>query len=340
MAATHRLKRTRFIEDQRVSVSTGRPRPFRFGVIAESVLSRQALVDTARRAEDEGFSTFLVRDHFIAEPFGHQFAPLPTLAIVAGMTKALRIGSLVLGCAYRHPVLLAKEIATLDVLSEGRVELGLGTGFSRVEYERAGMAFDPPSARLERLEEVLHVLKGIFADGPLTFAGKHYSVTNLDGFPKPVQRPHPPILIGGAGAQLLSIAAREADIIGFQTVETKHGVLSREPTARLADTVIQKIEQVRQTAGTRFGEIELSTVASVIVTDHREEAAQRFARDQGWSATPTEEVLEMPSVFIGTVGQVIVDMQMRRERFGFSYYVIFDQLMDEVAPIVSRLAGT
>ena len=339
MVPTHRLKRTRFNED-RGGVSAGRPRPFRFGVLAESALSRKALLDTARRAEDGGFSTFLIRDHFIAEPFGDQFAPLTALAIVAGMTKALRIGSLILGCAYRHPVLLAKEIATLDVMSEGRVELGLGTGFSRVEYERAGLAFDPPRARLERLEEVLHVLKGLFADEPLRFTGKHYSVTDLDGFPKPVQRPHPPILIGGVGPRLLSIAAQEADIIGFQTVETKHGVLSREPTARLADNVMQKIEQVRQTAGTRFSEIELSTVASVIVTDRREEAAERFARDQGWSAIPTEKVLEMPSVFIGTAGQVIVDMQMRRERFGFSYYVIFDRAMDEVAPIVSRLAGT
>lgn len=318
----------------------GRPRPFRFGVLAESVFSRKAVLDTARRAEDEGFSTVLIRDHFIAEPFGHQYAPLTTLATVAGVTKTLRIGSLVFGCAYRHPVLLAKEIATLDVLSEGRVELGLGTGFSRVEYERAGMAFDPPNARLERLEEVLQVLKGLFADGPLTFEGKHYSVAGLDGFPKPVQRPHPPILIGGAGARLLSVAAQEADIIGLQTVDTKHGVLSREPTARVADTVMQKIELVRQTAGNRFGEIELSTVAAVIVTDHREEAAERFARDQGWSTIPTEEVLAMPSVFIGTVGQVIVDMQMRRERFGFSYYVILDRVMDEVAPIVSRLAGT
>lgn len=318
----------------------GRPRPFRFGVFAERARSRKALLDTARRAEDEGFSTFLIRDHFIAEPFGHQLAPLTTLATVASMTKTLRIGSLVLGSAYRHPVLLAKEVATLDVLSEGRVELGLGTGFSRVEYERAGMAFEPPSVRLERLEEVLQVLKGLFADGPFTFVGKHYSVTNLDSFPKPLQRPHLPILIGGAGPRLLSIAARAADIIGFQTVETTHGVLSREPMARLAENVMRKIEQVRQAAGARFGEIELSTVVSVIVTDRREEAAERFARDQGWSAVPTEKVLEMPSVFVGPVEQIIADMQMRRERFGFSYYVMFDHVMEEAAPIVSQLAGT
>ncbi len=263
-----------------------------------------------------------------------------TLPTVASVTKKLRIGSLVFGSAYRHPVLLAKEIATLDVLSEGRVELGVGAGFSRVEYERAGMSFEPPRSRLERLEEVLHVLKGLFSDGPFTFAGKHYAITDLECFPKPVQRPHPPILVGGAGPRLLSIAAREADIIGFQTVDTKHGVLSREPTARLAETIMQKIKQVQLTAGARFSEIELSAVASVIVTDHREEVAERFARGQNWSAVPAEKVLEMPSVFIGTVEQIVVDMRMRRERFGFSYYVISDHVMEDVAPIVSRLAGT
>ena len=316
------------------------PRPFRFGVLAESVRSRSALLDTVRRAEGDGFSTFLIRDHFIAEPFGHQLAPLTTLATVASVTKTLRLGSLVFGSAYRHPVLLAKEIATLDVLSEGRVELGLGTGFSRREYEQAGMLFEPPRVRLERLEEVLRVLKGLFADGHFTFAGKHHSVTDLDGFPKPVQRPHPPILIGGAGPRLLSLAAREADIIGFQTVGTKDGVVSREPEARLAETVAQKIHSVRQRAGTRFDEIELSSFASVIVTDRREEAAERFAHEQGWTAIPAERVLEMPSLFIGTIGRIVADMQKRREQFGFSYYVTPDQRMEDVAPIVRRLAGT
>lgn len=295
---------------------------------------------TARRAEDAGFNIFLIRDHFIAEPFGHQLAPLTTLATVASTVKHLRIGSLVFGATYRHPVLLAKEIATLDVLSEGRVELGLGTGFSRTEYEQAGMCFEPPGSRLERLAEVLHVLKGVFSDGPFTFAGKHYAITDLECFPKPVQRPHPPILVGGAGPRLLSVAAREADIIGLQTVDTQHGVLLREPTARLAETAMRKIQQVRLAAGTRFDEIELSTVASVIVTDHREEVAERFAHEQHWIEVSAEKVLEMPSVLIGTVGQIVADMRMRRERFGFSYYVFSDHVMEDVAPIVSRLAGT
>src|SRR6266446_8051651 len=246
-----------------------RLRPFRFGVFAEGVRSREALLDTARRAEAGGFATFLLRDHFIAEPFGHQLAPLTALATVAAVTRTLRIGSLVFANDYRHPVVLAKEFATLDVLSEGRFELGLGAGFSRAEYEQAGIAFDPPHVRAERLEEALHVVKGLFSDAPFTFAGQHYSVSSLNSFPTPLQRPHLPILVGAASSRMLSIAARHADIIGLQTVSTTRGVVAQDSKVRSANAVSEKIEQVRQLAGGRFEEIELSTVASVIVTPSR-----------------------------------------------------------------------
>jgi probable F420-dependent oxidoreductase len=313
--------------------------PFRFGVFAEGVGSRAALLDTARRAEDGGFATFLMRDHFISEPFGHQLAPLTALATVAAVTRTLRIGSLVFANDYRHPVVLAKEVATLDVLSEGRFELGLGAGFSRAEYEQAGIAFDPPHVRAERLEEALHVVKGLFSDAPFTLAGQHYSVSSLNSFPKPLQRPHPPILVGAASSRMLSIAARHADIIGLQTVSTTRGVLAQDPKVRSASTVTEKIDQVRQAADERFDEIELSMVASVIITDHRQEAAEQFARDRGWRAIAADEVLTMPSVFIGTVDYIAEEMQGRRERYGVSYYVLFDQLMESVAPLVTRLAG-
>jgi len=313
--------------------------PFRFGVFAEGVRSREALLDTARRAEDGGFATFLIRDHFIAEPFGHQLAPLTALATVAAATRTLRIGSLVFANDYRHPVMLAKEVATLDVLSEGRFELGLGAGFSRAEYEQAGIAFDPPPVRVERLSEALHVVKGLFSDAPFTFAGTYYSVSSLNGFPKPLQRPHPPILVGAASSRMLSIAARHADIVGLQTVSTTRGVVAQDSKVRSANAVSEKIEQIRQVAGARFEDIELSTVASVIMTDHRREAAERFARDRGWGDIVADEVLEMPSVFIGTVDHMVDEMQGRRERYGISYYVFFDHLMDSVAPLVTRLAG-
>jgi probable F420-dependent oxidoreductase len=314
-------------------------RPFRFGVFAESARSRGALLDTARRAEGFGYATFLLRDHFIAAPFGHQLAPLTALAAVVDVTKTLRVGTLVLSNDYRHPVILAKEIATLDVLSNGRVELGLGAGFSQAEYDQAGMRFDPPGVRVGRLEEAIRVLKGLFADAPLTFTGKHYSITHFDGFPKPVQRPHPPILVGAAGERMLSIAAREADIIGFQTVSTTNRVVSNDPGVRLASNVAQKVEQVRQIAGDRFDRIELSMVVTVIITERRLEAAELFAHEKGWNEISAEQVLEMPSIFIGSVDQIIEEMQARRERYGFSYLVLFDHAMEMTAPIVARLAG-
>jgi probable F420-dependent oxidoreductase len=314
-------------------------KPFRFGVFGETARSREALLDTARRAEESGYATYLIRDHFIEEPFGHQLAPLTALATVAAVTNTLRVGTLVLSNDYRHPVILAKEIATLDVLSGGRVELGLGAGFSQAEYNQAGLPFDPPAVRVDRFEEGIHVLKGLFTDGPLTFAGKHYSVTHLDSFPKPLQRPHPPILIGASGRRMLSIAAREADIIGIQTTSTANGVLSNDPSVRLATAVAQKVELVRQMAGDRFDKIELSMVVTVVISERRQQAAEQLARERGWGGVSVEKVLEMPSLFIGSMAQIVEEMQARREQYGFSYYVLFDHAIDEVAPIVARLAG-
>src|SRR5262250_2293792 len=164
------------------------PRPFRFGLLGESVRSAKELVETAHRAEEAGFATFLLRDHFIKEPFVHQLAPLTALATVAATTQSIRIGSLVLCNDYRHPVLLAKEIATLDLVSGGRFELGLGAGFSQPEYEAAGLPYDPPGVRVGRLAEALQVIKGLFGAAPFTFAGRFYAVKNLELFPLPVQR--------------------------------------------------------------------------------------------------------------------------------------------------------
>jgi len=317
-----------------------RVRPFRFGVFGEHARSRDAVLETAQRAEDAGYSTFLIRDHFIEEPFGDQLAPLTVLATVAAVTRRLRVGSLVLSNDYRHPVVLAKEIATLDVLSAGRVELGLGAGFSKAEYDSAGMAFDPPGVRVDRLEESLDVLKGLFGAGRFTFAGKHYTVTGLDAFPKPMQRPHPPILIGASGKRMLAIAAREADIIGLQTVTTTHGTMTDDPANRLAPVVSQKIELIRQAAGVRFADIELSMVMTAVVADDRRQAAERFARERRWQGISVEQVLEMPSIFIGSVDQIVDQVGARRERYGVSYYVVLDTAMEKVAPIVARLART
>jgi probable F420-dependent oxidoreductase len=316
-----------------------RLRPFRFGLLGETVRSATELVDKARRAEVAGFATFLIRDHFIEEPFGHQLAPLVALATVAAATKRLRVGSLVVCNDYRHPVLLGKEIATLDLLSGGRVELGIGAGFSRPEYEQAGLPYNPPGVRVDRFAEALQVFKGLFGAEPFTFSGRFYTVTGLDAFPKPIQRPHPPILVGAGGRRMLSIAAREADIIGIMTAAVGTGRRLPDPSGLLAESVAEKIGWIRQEAGSRFDDIELSIVGSIVIAENRRKAAERLARERGWDGMSAERVFEMPSVFIGSVDDIVDQMQVRRERYGISYYVVADRSMEMAVPIVAHLAG-
>lgn len=314
-------------------------RPFRFGVLGESVRSAAELVETARRAEIAGYATFLIRDHFIDEPFGHQLAPVAALATVAAVTTTLRVGSLVICNDYRHPVLLAKEIATLDLLSGGRFELGLGAGFSRPEYEAAGLAYDRPGVRVDRFAEALQVYKGLLGAGPFTFSGRFYTVTALDSFPRPVQRPHPPILVGAGGKRMLSIAARDADIIGILTAAVGTGRRLPDPTGLLAETIAEKIGWIREAAGARFEDIELSLVSSMVITENRRDAAERLAHERQWDGLSADRVLEMPSVFIGSVDRIVDEMLARRERYGISYHVVSDRSMEVVAPIVARLAA-
>src|SRR5215510_3753756 len=315
------------------------PRPFRFGLLGENARSAKELVDTAHRAEEAGFATFLLRDHFIAEPFGHQLAPLAALATVAAGTTRLRVGTMVLCNDYRHPVLLAKEVATLDLLSDGRFELGLGAGFSRPEYEAAGLPYDPAGVRVDRLAEALQVLKGLFGATPCTFAGRFYTVTHLEAFPKPVQQPHPPLLVGAGGRRMLAIAAREANIIGLQTASLGTGRSTPDPSGLLAETISEKIGWVRHEAGPRFDHIELSILSSVVISERRRDAAERLTRERGWNGLAVERVLEMPSIFVGSVDKIVDEMRARRACYGISYYVVRDGSLETVAPIVGRLAG-
>jgi probable F420-dependent oxidoreductase len=317
-----------------------KPRPFRFGVICEQMQSAEEWITKARQAEDYGYTTFLIRDHFIREPFGDQLAPLIALMAATNATRTLRVGSLVLDNDYRHPVMLAKEAATLDLLSQGRFELGIGAGWLRSEYEQAGMAFESAGARVSRLEEAIHVLKGLFADQPLTFAGNHYTVTNLNGFPKPVQRPHPPLLVGAGSKRMLALAAREATIVGILPKALPNGTISEEITERLPATMAQKVEWIRQAAGERFHELELNMIITSIFTEQRRQRAEQLARERGWSGIAVENVLDMPSIFIGTPDQIVEDLLKRREQYRFSYIVVSDASMEAFAPVVSRLASS
>lgn len=314
-------------------------RRFRFGVVGESIRSAKELVDEARVAEDFGYSTLLVRDHFVAEPFGDQLAPFVALAVAAGSTSTLRIGTLVLSNDYRHPVMLAKEAATLDVWSDGRFELGLGAGWLRAEYEGAGMTFDAGGVRVSRLEEAVHVLKGLLSGSPFTYGGDHYSVTDLVTFPEPVQRPHPPLLIGAGSKRMLGIAGREADIVGILPKALPNGSISEDRAERTPEATAQKIAWIRDGAGERFGRVELSMMISPVIADDFVGEAERFAARRGWDGSLAAEVLAMPSVFLGPVDRIVDEMQARRDQYGFSYYVVSDRVMDAFAPVVERLTG-
>jgi probable F420-dependent oxidoreductase len=314
-------------------------RPFRFGVVCEQMGSRAAWTARARQIEAAGYATLLIRDHFIREPFGDQFAPLVALMAAADATTRLRVGSLVLDNDYRHPVLLAKEAATLDVLSQGRFELGLGAGWARDEYDRAGLPFDPPGVRVSRLQEALQVLKGLWADGPLTFEGSHYHIKQLDSFPKPIQRPHPPLLLGASGKRMLTLAACEATSIGFLMGDYSTGVEIDDPSLRMGAAIEQKLAWVRQAAGERFAALELSLMLTVVIDEDQRRAAEQVAAVRGWEGIAAEQVLEMPSIVIGTVEQIARQLLQRRERYGFSYFIVSDRHMKQFAPVVAQLMG-
>ncbi len=315
-------------------------RPFRFGLIVERFSSHEALLRTTRQAEAAGFSTLLIRDHFIEEPFAPQFAPLVTLAVAAQAATTLRFGTLVIDNDYRNPALLAKEAATLDVLSDGRFELGLGAGWARDEYAQIGVPFDPPGARISRLSEGIQVLKGLWGEGPFSFAGEHYQVSGLDNFPKPVQKPHLPLLLGAGGRRMLELAAREADIIGIMGSPIRNGVISGNPSARLEARMAEQVGWIRQAAGPRFDVLELSVVASILVTDNRRRDAREFAARRGWHGVTADAVLDMPAVLIGTIDQICADLVARRNRLDVSYFIFADRDLESAAPLVERLSGT
>ena len=314
-------------------------RRFRFGLIDESSQTREQLIHNARQAERLGYATWLIRDHFIQGDFRHQLAPIAALATVAAVTSTLRIGSLVIDNDYRHPAVLAKEAATLDLLSGGRLELGLGAGWLRDEYEQTGIPFDSPGVRIERMQEAIQVLKGLFAAEPFSFSGKHYTITNLDSFPKPAQKPRPPLLIGAGGKRMLTIAGQEADIIGILASALGNGAMEDVPSDRLAASVAQKVEWIRQAAGTRFDQIELSLVPTVVLASDQRQAAEKLIQARGWNGIEVEQVLEMPSILIGSVEQIAEKLLVLREQFALSYFIISDAAMEPFAPIVAELAG-
>lgn len=308
-------------------------RPFRFGVQCSSPPSVTASTwrELARKAEDLGYHRITVSDHL-----DDQLAPVAALMAAADATSTLRIGVLVFCNDYRHPAVLAKEAATLDILSEGRFELGLGAGWMTTDYARAGIAMDRPSVRIERLEEAIEVVRGLLSPGPCSFEGRHYRIDGLSGSPKPVQQPLP-LLIGGGGRKVLELAGRHADIVGLNP-KLPHGVIDAAagPDATASATE-RKIAWIREAAGDRFDQIELHTrIHLAAVTDDRAGMAEALAVGFGLSV---DEALETPHALCGTVDQITDDLIERRARFGISSIGLSLDAMDAFAPVVAALAG-
>lgn len=308
------------------------PRPFRFGVQAAVASSAEQWSAKVSAVDDLGYSILALNDHF-----NDQLAPVPALMAAAAVSPRLELGATVFSNDFKHPVVLAKEMATLDLLSGGRTFLGLGAGWLRSDYDEAGIRYDAPGARISRLIEAVAVIKGLFGDGPFSFAGEHYTVTALEGTPKPVRRPHPPLFIGGGGKRILSFAAREADIVGIN-VDLRSGDFGSYLRGGAAGgPVDEKIAWVREAAGDRWDSIELNVcLFAIAVTEDRDAQASEVAQLYGVDA---EQVLATPNVLIGTVGQMVDTLQRRRDRFGISHVLVPYPRAEEFAPVVARLSG-
>jgi len=308
-------------------------RKFRFAIACSKGRSRKAFTELARKTESLGYSTLFVPDHFV----DHDLAPTVALAHAAAVTDRLRVGTFVLGNDYKHPVVCAREMASLDLLSDGRLELGIGAGWMTADYEKAGIPLDRPGVRIARLAESITIMKGLFAPGPFTFDGEYYKVTELDGMPKPVQRPVP-FFVGGGAPKILALAAREAQIVGINA-NLRSGVDSAPDVAQsmTPEATDQKVGWVRDAAGDRFDDLELqSLVGFVHVTDDAKGILEGIANAFGVSV---DDARVAPPCLVGSEDEIVASLEERRERWQMSYHVIEDGAIDTFAPIVERLAG-
>jgi len=312
------------------------PRRFRFAAQLSSAPggTGRSWAEQARKAEDLGFSTLLMPDHF-----GDQLAPVPAMMAAADATTRLKVGALVFDNDYRHPLILAKEAATVDLLSDGRLELGLGAGWMRSDYEESGIAYDPPAVRIDRFEEGVAIVTGLLeSEGPFSFSGKHYTVSGHTGTPRPAQRPRPPLVIGGGGRRVLGIAGRRAEIVSIN-VDLRSGTAGPEAASNATpDATRRKIGWVKEAAGERFEEIELNTlIGFVMVTDDRQSVVDAMAPALG---IDPDDALHIPLALIGTLDEMAEELEWRRREYGISYFSVESDAWETLAPVVARLAGT
>ena len=307
-------------------------RPFRFGVMASRARSSAEWTETATKAEDLGYSALLMPDHF-----GDQLAPIAALATAAAVTETLRVGTLVFANDFRHPACLAKEMTTLDLLSEGRLEVGMGAGWMTTDYEQTGMAHDRAGVRIDRMIEGIKVLRGLWGDDAFSFEGEHYTISEMNGLPKPVQAGGPPIIVGGGGKRVLSTAARMADIVGVNP-NVGEGVVGPEAVKSMsAGATEEKLGWVRDAAGDRFDDIEISILKFVtMVTNDRDAVAAKVGGSMGMDAAT---ILASPHTLVGSAEQIAEELIEQRERWQGSYVTVQSDAIDSFAPVVAALAG-
>jgi len=309
----------------------------RFGVHATTVMNGGELTQFVQRAEQLGYDTVTVADHVRA----NQMSTVPFMAAAAMVTTRLKLGALVFGNDYRHPVMLAREMSTLDVLSDGRALVGIGAGWLVTDYQTAGFPLDTPGTRIDRLAEAIEVMKGLWHNDTFSFEGKHYQLRDCESTPRPIQSPHPKLMIGAGGPRMLKLAAREADIINLsanQRVGAYDPAMYQDGQNALAEQFDQRVELVRTEAGSRFSQIELSSFAyQVVVTDDREQAAEATASAMG---VTREWVLATPMILIGTMDEICDDIVAKNQRYGITYWIFQGPQMEQLAPIVSRLSTT
>lgn len=307
--------------------------PFRFGVTGGPLSDPHQLVALGQRAEELGYSSLTLPDHL-----DEQCGPLVGLTAVAAKTERINLTSLVLANDYRHPAVLAKELATLDLLSNGRLEWGMGAGWMTADYEKAGIPHDRAAVRIERLAEAITVMKGCFADGEFSFAGKHYTITGLDSQPTPHTRPHPRLLVAGGGPKVLALAAREADIVGINFGLQAGTIDETVGATGTPERTDEKLAAIRDGAGSRFDQIELQTRVHVaMIADERDALLEALVPAFGLTV---DDARNMPHVLVGTVGQIADDLQRWRDRWGISYITWGNDSLEPMAPVVERLAGT
>jgi probable F420-dependent oxidoreductase len=305
---------------------------FRFGVQAPSAPDAASWRNLARRAEDLGYAVLSVADHL-----RDQFATTPALMAAADATTTLRLGSIVYCNDLHHPAVLAKEAATLDLLSDGRLELGMGAGWMVEDYDQAGITLDRPGVRIERLGEAVRIVKALMGPDPVHVTGEHYRIDGLIGSPRPVQSPRPPIFLGGGGRRMLTLAGAEADIVGLN-IDMRSGRIDEHSGPNATDRATEdKLAWIAAAAGDRFLEIELQVrVEIATVTDDPMGLAAALGPAFGITA---EEALASPHALAGSLGQLTETCVERRERFGISYLTVPVEAMDEMAPLVAALAG-